>query len=564
MAERTALRALTDRLDPPSVGDGVAGISVALILIPQSLAYAVLAGMPPASGLAVAGVTSLVAAPFVSSPMLQTGPSAVTSLLTLGSLATMATVGGVEYVKLAALLTLLVGLIQIAVGLSQSGELAYLLSEPVLAGFTSAAGIVIAASQLPKVLGVSVGGENIVGQAIVALSRPGAWDLPALAFGAATVGIMLLATRVNPLIPGVLIAVVAGVGMVKLGGYEGALVGDIPSALPVLSLDLPWGQVGPLLAPALVIALVGFSPVAAIARTYASDTPGGWEPDREFSGQGVANVASGLIAGFPVGGSFSRSAVNRQAGADSPWSGAITGLVTLAALPFVGLLKDLPAAVLGGIIIGAVLSLMDPRPVWELRLYSRQQFLIASVTFVLTLVLAPRIQWAVLVGIGLAIGGHLRRERNLSTEHWTDDGQLHLRPVGVLYFASAQRLEAEFRSLITEIEDVHTLIIHFDAVGRTDVTGAYSLRKMFHEAKEEGLAVEVADLTEPSRRVVSRVLTEADRLSMNHAGDGVVEEEPADAGDGSGQDGAAQGDTAQDGAAQDETEEDGSAVSSDP
>lgn len=515
-------------LPHPTVGDGIAGFSVALVLVPQSLAYAVLAGMPPASGLAVAGVASIAAAPFISSPLLQTGPSAIMSLLTFGSLAAIAETGSAEYVGLAALLTLLVGAIKVTVGLSEFGEVAYLLSEPVLAGFTSAAGIVIAASQLPKVLGITVAVDNVALQTITALGRVDEWQLGALAFGLATVAIMQVATRIHPLIPGVLIAVVAGVALVQLDDFDLELVGQIPAALPMVSLDLPWSQVGPLLAPALVIALVGFSPVAAIARAFEDTHEQQWDADGEFVGQGVANLASGLIAGFPVGGSFSRSAVNRRAGADTAWSGAFTGLVTLAALPFAGLLEDLPQAVLGGIIVGAVLSLMDPRPVWELRHYSPQQFVIASVTFVLTLALAPQIQWAVLVGIALAIGGHLRRERHLSVDHWSTDGELHLRPVGVLYFASVQRLEAQVGDLIEQHRDVERLVVHFDAVGRTDLTGAYVLRDLFEEAQQRGLTVEVADLTAPSRRVVGRVLEGADELGMDYQRDGVVEEDDPD------------------------------------
>lgn len=516
-------------LPRPTIGDGLAGVSVALILIPQSLAYAVLAGMPPAAGLTVAAVASLAAAPFISAPMLQTGPSAIMSLLTFGSLAAMAETGSAEYVGLAALLTLLVGVIRVGVGLSQSGEVAYLLSEPVLAGFTSAAGMVIAASQLPKVVGVTVDVDNVALQTVTALGRIDEWQMEALAFGLATIVIMQVATRIHPLIPGVLIAVVIGVALVQLGDYDLELVGAIPEAFPAIALDLPWSQIGPLLAPALVIALVGFSPVAAIARAYADTTEESWDADREFVGQGVANVAAGMVGGFPVGGSFSRSAVNRKAGADTAWSGAFTGIVTLAALPFAGLLEDLPQAVLGGIIIGAVLSLMDPRPMWELRRYSRQQFVVAGVTFVLTLVLAPQIQWAVLVGIALAIGGHLRRERHLSVEHWSDGGELHLRPVGVLYFASAQRLEDQVRRLIGQHRGVERLVVHFDAVGRTDLTGAYVLRDVFEEAQEAGLSVEVADLTDPSRRVVGRVLAGADRLGMSSQADGVVEEDDPEA-----------------------------------
>lgn len=520
--------ALLDRLRAvprATAGDATAGVSVALVLIPQSMAYAVLAGMPPATGLAVGGVTALAAAPFASSPVLQTGPSAIMSLLAFGSLAAMADAGTSEYVALAALLTLMVGAIKIGVGATRSGEVAFLLSEPVIAGFTSSAGIVIAASQLPKVVGVAEDGQNVAIQTVTLLARIDDWQLEALAFGVATVVIMQVATRIHPLIPGVLIAVVVGVALVRLVDIDVALVGEIPEGFPGLQLAMPWGDARSLIAPALIIALIGFSPVVAVARAYDDESAEPWDADREFIGQGAANIASGLVGGFPVGGSLSRTAVNEEAGADTAWSGAVTGVATLAALPFAGVLEALPEAVLGGIIIGAVLSLMDPRPVWELRRYSRQQFVVASVTFVLTLVLAPQIQWAVLVGIVLAIGGHLRRERNLSVAHWNENGELHVRPVGVLYFASARRLEEEIRELADQHRGVAAIVVHLDMVGRIDITAAYSIRDLLEQARARGYDVEVADLAEPGRRIVAPVLEHADDLEMEEVEERTVEED---------------------------------------
>lgn len=498
----------------PEASDAIAAVSVALILIPQALAYAVLAGMPPRTGLIVAGMAAVAAAPFVSAPLLQTGPTAITSLLTFGTLSTIAVTGSTNYIALATLLAVMVGLIRIAVGLFEAGEVAYLISQPVLAGFTSSAAIVIAASQLPAVLGVEDAGGGVVPAAARALGDAGGWNIEAIGLAAATIVLMLGGKRIHPLLPGVLLAVVAGVVYVRLAGYDGALVGEFPASLPVLHLDLPLSTIPDLIAPALIIALVGFSEASAIARSFSEGTPLVWNPDREFVSQGIANVASGIFGGFPAGASFSRSAVNRHAGATTAWSGALTGVVVLAALPFAGVLRDLPLAVLGGIIIGAVLSLMDPRPFLELRHFSRQQFVISLTTFVLTLVFAPRIQWAVLVGIVLTVGAHLRRERYLTMPHWRAGEELHLRPVGVLYFGSVRRLEAMIRELMEQHEGVRRLVVHFDAVGRTDVTGALALRGLFHEIRAEGVELEVADLTPTSEKIIRRVLRESDSLSV--------------------------------------------------
>ncbi|MDX1658624.1 MAG: SulP family inorganic anion transporter [Nitriliruptorales bacterium] len=495
---------------PPESHDAIAGVSVALILVPQALAYAVLAGMPPRTGVIVAGVAAIAAAPFVSARLLQTGPTAITSLLTFGTLSGIAATGTGEYVALAALLAVMVGLIRIAVGLFEAGEVAYLISQPVLAGFTSAAAIVIAASQLPKAIGSDGQSEAVVVAAWEALSNVGTWDVEAIAMAAITMVLMLGGKKIHPLFPGVLIAVVGGVIYARTAGYEGELVGGFPTVFPVLDLDLPLTTIPDLVAPALIIALVGFSEASAIARNFAQSARMVWDPDREFVSQGIANLASGIFGGFPAGASFSRSALNRAAGATTPWSGMFTGLAVLAALPFAAPLESLPLAVLAGIIIGAVLSLMDPRPFLQLRHYSNQQFLISVVTFVLTLVFAPRIQWAVLVGIVLTVGAHLRRERKLAIPYWQRGETLHLRPVGILYFGSVRRLEAMIRRLSAEHPEVKRLVVHFDAVGRTDVTGALALRTLFEEIQADGTELQIVELTPTSEKIIRRVLEDTD------------------------------------------------------
>lgn len=503
----------------PALGDLLAGVGVALVLLPQSLAYATLAGMPPRAGLIVAGVATLAAAPFVSSPLLQTGPTAVTSLLTFGSLSALAAPRTGEYVALAALLALGVGAVRVGVGLLRAGELAYLMSQPVVVGFTAAAAIVIAASQVPTLLGVAPPEGATMQQALVVLSAPAGWDPQAVLLGLVTVVLMLFGRRVHPLFPDVLVAVVGGVVYARLTGYGGEVVGTLPALLPTPALDLPWSAAPRLIVPAVVIGLIGFSEASVIARSFAAETESSWDVDREFISQGAANLASGLFGGFPAGASFSRSAVNRLAGGTTAWSGAITGAVVLAAMPLVGVLDRLPVAVIAGIIVGAVLPLMDPRPVLELRHYSRQQLVIASVTFVTTLLVAPQIQWAVVAGIVLAVGAHLRRERLLAIPHWRDGEVLHLRPVGVLYFGSARRLEEQVRAILDDNADVDRLVVHFDAVGRTDVTGAIALRTVFREARRDGVEVEVTDLTPTSRKIVHRVMREADDLPVERPPD---------------------------------------------
>lgn len=491
----------------PTWRDVLAGASVALVLVPQSLAYAVLAGVPAATGLAVAAVATIAAAPFVSSPYLQTGPVAITALLAFGGLSGLAETGSDEYVALAALLALLVGAIRLLIGVLRAGDLAYLMSQPVLAGFTPAAALVIAIGQLPDLLGVEADGRGPT-TVVPALVDVGGWDAPTVGLGALGVALMVGGRRLHRLFPAVLVTVVVGLVVAGVAGFEGEVVGAIPTGLPLPDLALPLDRTAELVVPALVIALVGFAEPAAIARTYAERERTGWDPDREFVSQGAANLASGLFGGFPVGGSFSRTAVAHEAGARTAWTGAVTGLLVLATTPFADVFSDLPAAVLAAVILASVLGLVDVREVLRLRRWSRQQFVIAATTFVLTLALAPRIQYAIVVGVGLAIAAHLRRELNLEAAHEVVDRTLHLRPLGVLYFGSAHRLEAQVIDLLSADREVEHVVFHLDRLGRIDVTGALALRDLVRRLHEAGIAATVDDVTTTGKKIVRRVLEE--------------------------------------------------------
>jgi SulP family sulfate permease len=317
--------------------------------------------------------------------------------------------------------------------------------------------------------------------------------------------------RLHPLFPGVLLAVVVATAFSRWGGYDGATVGTIPSGLPSLVSHLPVGSLGDLLVPAAVIALVGFAEPSAIARSYATLDRSSWDPNREFVSQGVANLAGGAVGSFPAGGSFSRTAVNRLAGARSRWSGAVTGLAVLAFLPFGGVLSDLPRPVLSAIVIGAVATLIRPQPLVELWRFTRLQFYIASLTLALTLVLAPRVQEAVIIGTLLAVAAHLRREIMLSVPTWNEGDELHLKPKGVLYFASVPSLERAFVSLLQCHPEARHLVVHLDGLGRVDVTGALALKSLLADAASAGLEGRVVDIPPQATKIVARVLEGAPR-----------------------------------------------------
>jgi len=390
-------------LAPAWRADLFAGVTVALVLIPQSLAYAELAGMPAHHGLYASTIPLIVAAFFASSPYLQTGPVALTSLLVFAALAPRATPGTGEYVALAAVLALLVGAIRLGLGLARAGGLVRVLTPPVVRGFTTGAALLILASQVPSFLGVDVADAGLIGGAVRALSAPGAWLPAAGVLGAATLGLMVAGPRLHPAFPGVLAAVVLGICWSLGPGYEGPVVGEFPAgALPRLTLDLPWTELPGLALPALVIALIGFAEPASIATTYAEEDDTEWDPHAEFVSQGAANLAAGVLAGFPVGGSFSRSALNRISGARTRWAGAITGVAVLLVLPFGALLASLPRAVLGAIVIGAAASLLRPGPIGQTLRSGRRNATIAIGTCAATVACAPRIEIGVLAGVALA------------------------------------------------------------------------------------------------------------------------------------------------------------------
>ena len=466
--------------------------------------------MPAERGLYAAALPPLAAAVFASSPYLQTGPVAITSLLTFGALSELAAPGSGEYVALAVLLALIVGLVRLAIGLARSGVVAYLMSQPVLLGFTSAAAILIVLSQLPTALGVDPSPDGVLERAAEAAADVGAWEPSAVLLAAATVALVLLGSRLHALFPGVLVAASAAILYSELAGYDGATVGSVGGGLPPFSIDFPWNSLGTLALPGLVIALVGFAEPAAIARTFAAQERRPWDPNREFVSQGVANVTAACSGGFPVGGSFSRSALNRLSGARTRWSGAVTGLLVLAFLPFGSALASLPKAVLAAIVIASVIGLIRLLPLVRLFHYSRGQFAVGAATFALTLALSPHVERALVIGILLSIGLHLRRELSLEVASWSEGRVLHLRPRGVLWFGSARTLEDAVLRLLAEHSEAERLVVHLDALGRIDMTGALALRALLQDAREANVEVEVVDVRPRWRGLVARVIERED------------------------------------------------------
>jgi SulP family sulfate permease len=487
----------------PSAGDVIAGVSVAMVAIPQSLAYAELAGLPAQYGLYASALPSILAAIFVSSRYLQTGPVALTSLLTFGALSGLAAVASPEYIALAALLALLVGVMRVALGLARLGNLAYLLSEPVLIGFTTGAAILIVSSQLPRVFDYPTTGTSVLANAFEAVTHPQSWNWGAIAFSVATAVIVVGGRRLHRLFPGVLVAVVGGVLIATAFGYTGSVVGELDGGFIRLDFEMPWSSTPELLIPAFAIALVGFAEPSSIARTFAAEERQPWNANQEMVSQGVANLASGLSGAFPVGGSFSRSSLNRLAGAVSPWSGAITGAFVLLTLPLTPLLANLPRAILGTIVIVAVAKLIRVTDFVELFYQSPPQAAVAIGTLVATLAFSPRAERGVLMGIGLALAVHLYRELNVSVEAELDEQVLTVAPKGVVWFATVPQIDRLVRSAVAEHPSLHTVVLDLSGVGRLDYSGAAAMRRIVNDLLAGGTSVDIINVPPGAARAAA-------------------------------------------------------------
>jgi len=503
---------------PPGAlrADILAGITVALVLVPQSMAYAQLAGMPPVYGLYTAFLPVLVAALWGSSPQLATGPVAMVSLLTASSLAVLVTPGSADYVGYAILLALMVGVLQLALGALRLGAVVNFISHPVVLGFTNAAAIIIALSQLDKLLGVTPPrGGAFLGNIAGMLGNLGATQLHTLAFGVVAFALMAGLRRFAPRWPGVLIAIVLATLASWASGYAevGRVVGAIPQGLPAVQLPkASLETLAALASSALVIALVGFMEAISIAKAMAVQTRARLNPDQELIGQGLANVCGSLTQCFPASGSFSRSAVNLEAGARSGLSSVVTALVVVAVLLYLTpLLYHLPQSVLAAVIMLAVMSLVKPGALIHAWRAHRHDGIAGFVTFGATLALAPHLDVGILVGAGTALGLFLLRSMKprfaLLGRHpdaTLRDAERHGLPLsdhvvaarldGDLYFANAAYFEDRMLELVARFPSARQILIVCEGINQLDASGDEIVRHLVMRLRDNGVTLSFTGL----------------------------------------------------------------------
>lgn len=495
--------------------DIIAGITVALVLVPQSMAYAQLAGLPVYYGLYASFLPPMIAAIFGSSRQLATGPVAVVSLMTAAALGPLATTPE-SYLAYALLLAFMVGVFQLFLGLFKLGVLVDFLSHPVVVGFTNAGALIIATSQLGKVFGVYVEREahhyETVWNTLVA--AVGNTHYSTLGMAILAFAIMWSVRRFAPNLPGVLIAVVVTTLLAWFTGFGdagGKVVGDIPKGLPALVMPtFELTTIWQLIPVAITISLIGFMEAISIAKAMAARTRQRLNANQELIGQGLSNIAASMFSGYPVSGSFSRSAVNINAGAITGFSSVITGLVVAITLIFLTpLLYHLPQATLAAVIIMAVINLIKVEPIIHAWKAQPHDAIVAVITFVLTLAFAPHLDKGIIVGVLLSLGLFLwrtMRPRFAQLSRYKDGTMrdikvrhLETSPVisvvrfdGSLYFASAGYFETKILGVVAANPELKYIILDGEAINQIDATGEEVLHHLWERLQAQGITLIIA------------------------------------------------------------------------
>lgn len=516
------------------VSDGVAALIVTIMLIPQSLAYAMLAGLPPEVGLYASVAPLLLYAVFGTSRVLAVGPVAVVSLMTAAAIGQHAPAGTPEYWAVAITLAFLSGLLLLSMGLLRLGFLANFLSHPVISGFISASGILIAASQLKTLMGVSAEGHNFLDLSLSLMSQLGQVHVLTLAIGAATVAFLFwVRSGLKPLLqrlgmkpraadvvaktgPVAAIAVTTLLTWALDWQVQGVkIVGAVPQGLPPFTLPL-WdlGLWQALLVPALLISVVGFVESVSVGQTLAAKRRQRIEPDQELVALGASNLGASFTGGFPVTGGFARSVVNFDAGAQTPAAGVFTAAgITLASLFLTPALYYLPQTTLAATIVVAVLSLVDfsiLRKTWR---YAKSDFLAVLATLVATLTVG--VEAGLVVGVALSLALYLYRTSRphmaevglvAGTEHFRNVQRhtvvvsprvLSLRVDESLYFANSRALEDRINNAVASRPALEHVVLQCSAINDIDASALESLEAIDLRLRGAGLKLHLSEVKGP-------------------------------------------------------------------
>ena len=499
--------------------EATAAVTVALVMVPQSVAYATLAGMPLIAGLYASFLPPLFAVLFSSSTRLSVGPSALSSVLVGASLAGLAMPATPEWVMLAVWLALVAGGVQLALGAMQASWVLNLVSSPILAGFSQAAAILIIASQVPALVGL----QGPLGT----LFHAPQFEMASLAFGIASLALLVVGKRFVPRVPMVLLVLLASAAIAKWSGWSapGRVIGELPSGFP--SLYWPawpsWVQWQSLAVPSLVIALVSSLEMAASAKIESQRDGKRWDASQDLIGQGIGKIASALSGSFPTSTSFSRSAITLYAGAKTGWATLFaTGCVAIVLLFFTPVLHHVPRAVLAAVVVAAVSSLVKPATLLRIARIDRVEGAIALATFAVTLASTPRIYWGVLTGViaGLAYFLYRRLHPRIIEVGLHPDGSMRdrhlwkldpirsdvyaLRMDDELDFASASVFEEALVDHVASQPDLRHVVLFAHPINRIDATGVEVFMQLRAMLEQRGIDLHLSGLKLPVERVMQR------------------------------------------------------------
>lgn len=506
----------------------MAGFTVAVMLIPQGMAYAMIAGLSPIHGLYTSIVPLLVYAAMGTSRHLQIGPAAMVSLLTIGGINRVEGLGPEHAITLAAFLAFASGLVQILMGAFRMGFMVSFLSHPVLSGFTSAAAIIIAFNQLKHLLGVDMDRSSHLQELIAELvHHAGNTNTATLLLGLAGIAIIVMLRIWNRKIPGALIAVLSGILAVhffKLDTKGVEILGEIPGGFPAIKLpNFEVETMVALLPSVFTIALIGFVETVAIAKaverkvkTYRINS------DQELIALGSANVLGSFFQIYPVAGSFSRTAINEQSGAVTQMAGGITGLLILMViLFFTPLFYNLPNAILASVILVAVYGLLDWAEVKHLWKTDRNDLMSLFATFFMTLFTG--VEFGILTGVVISLvqviyrsskphyavlgklnGSTVYKNIERYTEAEEEDGILVIRPDAPIYFANMEYLRGVLETEIARRPDTRRVLVDCVSVSYVDSSALHTLTELIAEYNRKGITFRFLGLIGPVRDVLRK------------------------------------------------------------
>lgn len=514
--------------------DVLAGLIVTVMVIPQSLAYALLAGLPAVVGLYASILPQLLYTFLGTSRTLAVGPVAIIALMTGAALSSVATPGSPDYLQAALVLSLLSGGILVAMGALKMGFFSNFLSHPVISGFLTASGILIAVSQLGSLMGISSSGFTLVERVVTLFPNLPTFNPYTLVIGAGTLFFLVMMRRFGKQslsaigLPRALAELITKAGPVfavvittlatwhwQLADQGVAIVGAIPSGLPALSF--PWGDTSlwrALFIPALLISLVGFVESVSMGQMLAAKRRQRISPNQELIGLGAANLAAGFTSGMPVTGGLSRTVINYDAGAQTPAAGAFAALgIALVTMAFTGWLYYLPIATLAATITVSILTLVDIPMLRQTWRYSRSDFAAMAVTILLTLV--EGIEAGIIGGVSLSIALFLYRTsrphsalvgRVPDTEHFRNTERHDVETVSnvallrideSLYFANARYLEDTVYNLVASYPELEHVVLICSAVNLIDASALESLDAINARLKDSDVKLHLSEVKGP-------------------------------------------------------------------